>query len=118
MTATETIAAGAGCRRGQALWRAELAETVRLAAPMALTQLGQIAMMTTDLALIGRLGDAALAAAALAHTVLFAAFTDWHGPGVGRGAARRPGLRRAGSRAWCAALCGSACGRHSCWVCR
>ena len=42
---------------------------------MALTQLGQIAMMTTDLVLIGRLGDAALAAAALAHTVLFAAFT-------------------------------------------
>jgi MATE family multidrug resistance protein len=32
-------------------------------------------MMTTDLVLIGRLGDAALAAAALAHTVLFAAFT-------------------------------------------
>ncbi len=48
---------------------------MRLAAPMALTQLGQIAMMTTDLVLIGRLGDAALAAAALAHTVLFAAFT-------------------------------------------
>jgi MATE family multidrug resistance protein len=42
---------------------------------MALIQLGQIAMMTTDLMLIGRLGDAALAAAALAHTVLFAAFT-------------------------------------------
>ena len=32
-------------------------------------------MMTTDLALVGRLGDAPLAAAALAHTVLFAAFT-------------------------------------------
>ena len=29
--------------------RAEMAETVRLAAPMAATQLGQIAMMTTDL---------------------------------------------------------------------
>jgi MATE family multidrug resistance protein len=42
---------------------------------MALTQLGQIAMMTTDLMLVGRLGDAAIAAAALAHTVLFAAFT-------------------------------------------
>jgi len=42
---------------------------------MALIQLGQVTMMTTDLALIGRLGDAALAAAALAHTVLFAAFT-------------------------------------------
>jgi len=33
-----------------------LAETLKLAVPIALTQLGQIAMMTTDLALIGRLG--------------------------------------------------------------
>jgi MATE family multidrug resistance protein len=57
------------------LWRAELAQTIRLAVPIALTQLGQIVMMTTDLVLIGRLGDEALAAAALAHTVLFAAFT-------------------------------------------
>jgi multidrug resistance protein, MATE family len=32
-------------------------------------------MMTTDLVLIGRLGDAALAGAALRQTVLFAAFT-------------------------------------------
>src|SRR5438045_5079513 len=53
----------------------ELAETLRLSAPMALTQLGQIAMMTTDLALIGRLGDEAVAAAALAHTVFFVSFT-------------------------------------------
>src|SRR5262245_20216846 len=75
MTATETIAAGTSVPTRADLWRAELVETVRLAAPMALIQLGQIAMMTTDLALIGRLGDAALAAAALAHTVLFAAFT-------------------------------------------
>ena len=44
----------------------ELTETLRLAVPMALTQLGQIAMMTTDLALVGRLGDQAVAAAALA----------------------------------------------------
>ena len=42
---------------------------------MAATQLGQIAMMTTDLAFIGRLGDAAVAAAALAGTVYFVAFT-------------------------------------------
>ena len=56
-------------------WRTELGETVRLAVPMALTQLGQVVMMTTDLILIGRLGDTALAAAALAHTVLFVAFT-------------------------------------------
>src|SRR5262249_18591672 len=54
---------------------AELTETIRLSAPMALTQLGQIAMMTTDLALIGRLGDAAGAAAALAHTVFFVSVT-------------------------------------------
>ncbi|HXF86765.1 MAG TPA: MATE family efflux transporter, partial [Xanthobacteraceae bacterium] len=51
-----------------------MAETIRLALPMALTQLGQVAMMTTDLALLGRLGDQVVAAVALAHTVLFAAF--------------------------------------------
>src|ERR1700677_3527139 len=53
----------------------ELTETLRLAVPIALTQLGQIAMMTTDLALIGRLGDAAVAAAALASTVYWISFT-------------------------------------------
>ena len=53
----------------------ELTETLRLAVPIALTQLGQIAMMTTDLALIGRLGDAAVAAAALAGTVYWISFT-------------------------------------------
>jgi MATE family multidrug resistance protein len=54
---------------------AELVETLRLATPMAAQQLGQIAMMTTDLAFIGRLGGEALAAAALAGTVYFMAFT-------------------------------------------
>ena len=49
----------------------ELAETLKLAVPLALTQLGQIAMMTTDLAFIGRLGSDTVAAAALAHTVFF-----------------------------------------------
>ena len=53
----------------------ELTETLRLAVPIALTQLGQIAMMTTDMVLIGRLGDEAVAAAALAHTVFFISFT-------------------------------------------
>src|SRR5436190_2334149 len=55
-------------------WRGEFAATVELAIPIALTQLGQIAMMTTDLALIGRLGDRPVAAAALGHTILFTAF--------------------------------------------
>src|SRR6516164_5648065 len=53
----------------------ELAETLRLAAPMALTQLSQIAMMTTDLAFIGRLSGEAVAASALAGTVYFVSFT-------------------------------------------
>jgi MATE family multidrug resistance protein len=53
----------------------EFVETLRLAVPMMLTQLGQIAMITTDLALIGRLGEHAVAAAALAHTVYFVSFT-------------------------------------------
>ena len=44
----------------------ELGETLKLAVPIALTQLGQIAMMTTDIAFIGRLGSEALAAASLA----------------------------------------------------
>ena len=38
----------------------EFVETLRLAVPMMLTQLGQIAMITTDLALIGRLGEDAV----------------------------------------------------------
>jgi MATE family multidrug resistance protein len=52
----------------------ELTETVRLAIPMAATQLGQVAMMTTDLVLLGRLGEDVVAAVALAHIVLFACF--------------------------------------------
>lgn len=53
----------------------EFAKTLRLAVPLMLTQLGQIAMITTDLAMIGRLGEDAVAAAALAHTVYFVSFT-------------------------------------------
>src|SRR5215813_11621835 len=96
-------------------WRAELSQTVRLALPMALTQLGQILMMTTDLVLIGRLGDEALAAAALAHTVLFAAFTLGLGlvaavaPLAAQGfGARRPRLVRRALRVglWVAVLLG------------
>ena len=74
-TDDRTYPAGAASAPGLSLWRAELTDTVRLATPIALTQLGQIAMMTTDLMLLGRLGAGVVAAAALAHTVLFAAFT-------------------------------------------
>src|SRR6188768_1900952 len=64
--------AGATTRGGRLTL--ELAETLKLAVPIALTQLGQIAMMTTDLALIGRLGDNAVAAVGLAQLILFAGF--------------------------------------------
>lgn len=67
-------AAGAQAPAGRSIWRDELIETIKLASPIAFTQLGQIAMMTTDLMMIGRLGDTAVAAAALAHTVLFTCF--------------------------------------------
>lgn len=72
MTIPQTIESAAPT--APSVWRVELIETIRLALPIALTQLGQIAMMTSDLALIGRLGDHVVAAAALAQTVLFAAF--------------------------------------------
>jgi MATE family multidrug resistance protein len=74
-TDDRTYPAGAPTAPGPNLWCAELTDTVKLATPIALTQLGQIAMMTTDLMLLGRLGAEIVAAAALAHTVLFAAFT-------------------------------------------
>jgi MATE family multidrug resistance protein len=81
MTWPGTItAAGPAAPETRAVWRAEIIETVKLAWPMALTQLGQIAMMTTDLALIGRLGDAAIAAVGLAHLILFVGFVLGMGP--------------------------------------
>jgi MATE family multidrug resistance protein len=74
MTSLDKIEHGPIAASGNRL-AVELTETLRLAVPIALTQLGQIAMMTTDIALIGRLGDEAVAAAALAHTVFFITFT-------------------------------------------
>jgi MATE family multidrug resistance protein len=75
MDASRTdIADGTLAPEGRQIWRAELGETIKLALPIALTQLGQVAMMTTDLALVGRLGDKAVAAAALAHVILFSGF--------------------------------------------
>jgi len=73
-----TIAAQPPGKR--AIWRSELIETIRLAWPIAFTQLGQIAMMTTDLALIGRLGEGAVAAVALSHLILFCGFVLGMGP--------------------------------------
>ena len=78
MALPDTMMSPAATRR--AIWRTEMIDTVKLAWPMALTQLGQIAMMTTDLALIGRLGDGAVAAVALAQMILFCGFVLGMGP--------------------------------------
>lgn len=70
---TAIAAAGAApARRG--ILRAELGATVKLALPMALTQLGQTAMLTTDVLLVGRLGADAVAAAALGMNFFFLLF--------------------------------------------
>lgn len=75
MTMPEQALAGAApAPASQTIWRDELTDTIKLALPIALTQLGQVAMMTSDLALLGRLGNQVVAASALAHTTLFAFF--------------------------------------------
>ncbi|WP_245508913.1 MATE family efflux transporter [Bradyrhizobium nanningense] len=53
----------------------ELGETAKLALPMVLTQVAQVAMMTIDLAFIGRIGVEAIAAVALAGRVYLVSFT-------------------------------------------
>jgi MATE family multidrug resistance protein len=93
------------------LWRGEIIDTVRLAVPIALTQLGQVAMMTSDLALVGRLGDHAVSAAALAQVVLFVGFVL--GMGLVSAVARWRRRRSArGSRSWSVAHCASGYGRR------
>lgn len=52
----------------------EISEIVRLASSMVFTQIGQIAMMMTDLLFLGRIGPDAVAAAALACRVYIISF--------------------------------------------
>lgn len=51
------------------LWRQELVEVVRIAAPAAVTQLGLMAMGVVDSMMLGRVSASALAAGALGHSV-------------------------------------------------
>ncbi len=57
---------------GQNLWRDEIRATVSLAWPMVLTNLGQTAMHTTDVMMMGRLSADTLAAGALGVNLFFA----------------------------------------------
>jgi len=69
-----TIAAAGPASASRGIWRAELGATIKLALPMALTQLGQTAMLTTDVLMLGRLGADVLAAAALGMNLFFVFF--------------------------------------------
>ncbi|MBM3950414.1 MAG: MATE family efflux transporter [Rhodospirillales bacterium] len=55
-------------------WRDEARAMLVLIGPLVLTSLGQIAILTTDVILIGRLGATALAAGSLGYVVFFTAF--------------------------------------------
>src|SRR5215470_3450114 len=61
-------------------WRAELRALNQLAVPLTATQLAQMAMLTTDLVMIGRLGETSLAAAALGTTLWVCGWLVGHGP--------------------------------------
>jgi MATE family multidrug resistance protein len=56
----------------RSLWRAELRATLTLAWPLIATNLAQMALTTTDVIVLGRLGPEALAAATLASNLYFA----------------------------------------------
>ncbi|HWY16368.1 MAG TPA: MATE family efflux transporter [Rhizomicrobium sp.] len=61
-------------------WFAEARELSKLAAPLVLTQLAQMAILTTDVIMLGRLGKTALASAALGNTVFFFTWLIGCGP--------------------------------------
>jgi multidrug resistance protein, MATE family len=65
---------------GTAAWLAEARELLKLAWPLVFTQLGQMAVMTTDVLMLGRLSKEALAGAALGNTVFFFAWLLGMGP--------------------------------------
>jgi MATE family multidrug resistance protein len=61
-------------------WIAETGELLRLAGPLVLTQLAQMAIGVTDTLMLGRYSQTALAAAVLGNTVFFFAWIIGQGP--------------------------------------
>lgn len=70
----EALAQAAPVAAPSRSWRGEAAAMARLAGPIVLTQLGWVAMLTTDAAMIGRLGKVPLAGATLVLMVYFALY--------------------------------------------
>ena len=65
---------------GLAPWIAEARALMKLAGPMVATQLALMAIMTTDVVMLGRLSKEALAGAALGNTVFFFTWLIGMGP--------------------------------------
>lgn len=61
-------------------WGTETRALLKLAGPLIITQLAQMAVMTTDVVMLGRLGKMEVAAAALGNTVFFFAWLIGCGP--------------------------------------
>jgi len=61
-------------------WFAEARETLKLAGPLIFTQVAQMAIMTTDVIMLGRVGQTALASSALGITVFFFCWLIGAGP--------------------------------------
>jgi multidrug resistance protein, MATE family len=78
-TTQETLVPALPGRRA-APFVAEARELARLAGPLVMTQLAQMAVMTTDVLLLGRYSRQALAAAAIGYTVFFFAWLTGGGP--------------------------------------
>ena len=75
--------AHAGARvsgHGLDAWFAEARELLKLAGPLALTQLAQMAIMGTDMFMLGHFSTKALASATLGNTIFFFAWLMGFGP--------------------------------------
>jgi len=61
-------------------WREEARELLMLAVPLVITQVAQMAILTTDVMMLGRVSKTALAGAALGNTVFYFAWLFGLGP--------------------------------------
>src|ERR1700743_3321389 len=65
---------------GLQAWLEEARETAKLAGPLIFTQVAQMAIMTTDVIMLGRVGETALASSALGITIFFFCWLVGAGP--------------------------------------
>lgn len=82
-------------QKGGSVWWEEVRATLSLGWPLVLTSLAQVAMNTTDILFIGRLGPESLAAAALGSNLYLATFVIGLGLGIATSAMLAQTLGRA-----------------------